>query len=286
MVPLISEFGQGSLPRLPTHRNRGLEIVYIARGHLLWHTQGRIEPVPPRSVFFTLPDQDHGSAEEFEPGHEWYFVILPLAPSARAGSSFRFHPGLGFSPGEEASLFKILISARRHAAVATEAMRWVLPQLVSELRSGGSFHAAKSAGLARCAVIELARSLEADSGLEDRAIWSGPENRVRQLVSQIADDPVRDWKLPAMASKCGLGRTRFATLFQEQTGDSPIRFVNRMKIRLACQKLRNSPWSITRVAQECGFESSQYFARVFRAFTGGMCARTYREEKIPRKIKS
>jgi hypothetical protein len=31
------------------------------------------------SLYFTLPGQEHGSVTEFEPGHEWFFVVIRLA---------------------------------------------------------------------------------------------------------------------------------------------------------------------------------------------------------------
>lgn len=262
------------MARLAAHRNPGLEIVYVKKGHLMWQTEGVAEPVPPGSVYFTLPGQEHGSAEEFEPGHEWIYVILAQGPRGP------LHPALGFSARESGEIEALLKNSRRHAfggGCATEVM---LSALVEEMRVPGYLHDARVAALARGAVIELARCVRAHLAASAPAVRSGAQERVRRLLAEIAADPARGWALGEMANSCRLGRTRFAVIFHEQSGDSPTRFVQRMRVRKACRLLRETDWSITHIALECGFGTSQYFAHVFKRYTGGMDARTYRRQRF------
>jgi AraC-like DNA-binding protein len=51
-----------------------------------------------------------------------------------------------------------------------------------------------------------------------------------------------------------------------------------MRVREACRLLRDTDRSITHIAMECGFGTSQYFAQVFKRCTGGLDARTYRKQ--------
>jgi AraC-like DNA-binding protein len=114
------------------------------------------------------------------------------------------------------------------------------------------------------------------------AVRSGAQERVRRLVAAMAEEPARTWTLGEMAAQCRLGRTQFATVFREQTGDSPTRFLQRMRVREACRLLRETERSITHIALECGFGTSQYFAQIFKRCTGGLDARTYRKQRKPR----
>ncbi|MCU0792012.1 MAG: AraC family transcriptional regulator [Opitutaceae bacterium] len=272
MSKLVLQSGVGSLARLAAHRNAGLEIVFVRRGHLLWQTEGVAEPVPPGAVYFTLPEQEHGSAEEFEPGHEWIYVIL--APGRRGP----LHPALGFSLAEAAEIEGLLRESRRHSLGGGAAMEGWLAALVEEERAPGPWHEARVAALARAAVIELARCVRAHRGTEAPAVRSGAQERVRKLVAEIAADPARVWTLGEMAAYCRLGRTRFATVFRDQTGDSPTRFLHRVRVREACRLLRETDRSITHIAIECGFGTSQYFAQIFKRCTGGLDARSYRRQ--------
>ncbi len=269
---LVLQSGIGSLAKLAAHRNPGLEIVFVRRGHLLWQTEGVAEPVPPGAVYFTLPEQEHGSAEEFEPGHEWIYVIL--AP----GKSGPLHPALGFSRAETTEIEALLREARRHSLGGGTAMEGLLAALVEEVNAPGYLHEARVAALARAAVIELARCVRAHRSTTAPTVRSGAQERVRRLVAAIANEPARAWTLGEMAEYCRLGRTRFATVFRDQSGDSPTRFLNRMRVREACRMLRDTERSITHIAMECGFGTSQYFAQVFKRCTGGLNARTYRKQ--------
>ena len=71
-----------------------------------------------------------------------------------------------------------------------------------------------------------------------------------------------------MARACGLGRSRFALLFKAVSGDSPIQYLNRVRVTRARSLLCSSNATITEIAFACGFSSSQYFSTVFRQFYG------------------
>ncbi len=79
-----------------------------------------------------------------------------------------------------------------------------------------------------------------------------------------------------MSQTAGLGRTRLSQLIKERTGDSPIIYLNRLRIRKAQELLRRTEQSVTEIAFACGFQSSQYFARTFKHLTGGRTPRGYR----------
>jgi AraC family L-rhamnose operon regulatory protein RhaS len=269
--------GHGSLPRLPLHKNPGLEIVLIRRGVLSWQTEGIEESVAPGMVYFTLPGQLHGSSVEFEPGHEWTFVVL--AADWRRDGSLRLHPGLSLAPRELKEISCLLTTTLRHAAPATAGLTHLLPELVSEAQAPGSFHEAKVRHLAGAVVIELARSLSGVVPEHGRHARASVERRVLALLEKLAADPCEKWTLAALAAECGLGRTRFSTLFLKLSGDTPIRHLNRLRVQRACRLLRETQRPITRIAMDCGFESSQYFARIFKQFTGGIDARTYRNRR-------
>ena len=260
------------MPVLEKHRNPGLEIVYVSRGHLLWEAEGRVESVPRGSVFFTLPNQEHGSAQEFEPGHEWWYVIL--APSLRRGGLFP--EDLQFSTSDIRNMEREIRGSARHSIRASGRMATLLPELVLELENPGAMHTLMVENLTRAVVLELVRSLQQDAGSEAGSAVRASSAAVRNLVQRIAATPDAAWTLPEMALASSLGRTQLAAHFVELTGDTPMRFVNRMRIRKACRLLRETGHSITHIAMECGYETSQYFATVFKSFTGGLSPGGYR----------
>lgn len=269
--------GSGSSPTLRPHTNPGLEIVYVERGHLQWQVEGRVELVPPKSVFFTLPWQRHGSVLEFEPGHRWHFVILGVQ---KRGSLSRpgpvsFPALVGLDAGLTRRMNRCFRRTHRHAYPATSLMAELLPRLVREFHSLPSTarHAMLS-HLCGAALLELSLIIERTHATAQTS--SDSDRRVAGLIDQLRQRCDESWTLAAMSRVSGLGRTRLAQVLREQTGESPLRLVNRLRISRACQLLTHSDQRITSIAMACGFATSQHFADVFGRFTG-MTPRRYRE---------
>ncbi len=265
--------GRGSVVALPAHRNPGLEIVVVLKGTLVWQAQGRAEVVPAGWAYFTLPWQEHGSTRDYEPGHEWCYAVLRVSPTAR-GERVRLGWLPDLSQQDQASISSLLSSSRRHAFPASPLLRQIMPELVAECASPGPFHRARLRALSTAAIVELARSVNDPKKKStrprsrSRSAASSSDEAIRALVDRVAKECHRPWTLSEMASSCGLGRTRFSQLLARITGDTPITLMHRLRVERARVMLRDTDLSVTQIAQQCGFVTSQYFARVFGAMTG------------------
>ena len=71
-----------------------------------------------------------------------------------------------------------------------------------------------------------------------------------------------------LAENCGLSVSRFWNRFKQESGLTPMDFLNRKRLEKAEHLLRNSRKNITEIAFSCGFQSSQYFTTVFRKYFG------------------
>jgi AraC family L-rhamnose operon regulatory protein RhaS len=79
----------------------------------------------------------------------------------------------------------------------------------------------------------------------------------------------REWQVEEMARSCGLGVSQFSQHVRFLVNMSPVQFLTRCRIDRAISILNsNSKASITDVALECGFSSGQYFATIFKRWTG------------------
>jgi len=270
---LFNEFGHGSLPRLPRHKNPGLEIVYLRHGHLVWECDGKPEAVRPESLYFTLPWQEHGSVWEFEPGHYWYFVVIRLRDERR---QLRFPKALGFDVATLATVQRLLLRAPRHAWPATPLVRVLMPALVEELQHPGALHRPRVIQMTAQLVLELARLLSEPEDARQRS----DADRFSRLLSELERTCAELWTLDQMAARLQLRRTRFSALFHHYTGDAPLHYLLRLRVEKARRLLRTTDRRVTEIAMACGFASSQHFARVFQQFTG-VSASTYRRHGPP-----
>ena len=97
---------------------------------------------------------------------------------------------------------------------------------------------------------------------------SGTEVRVAAFLAELESRCPEDWTLEGMAESSGLKRSRFGGICRQLTGETPGTYLNRLRIRLSRKLLRDTRLSVTQIAFECGFGSSQYFAKTFRRFQG------------------
>jgi len=267
--------GSGSIPRLPRHLNRGLEIVYLERGTLEWEVEGRIETVRAGSVFYTLPWEQHGSTHEYEPGHRWHYVIFTGA-TGRGPGDFRLPPQLHFSKQEARLVRAALLRNRRRCWPGNADLASLIPRIVRECSDGHPLASGARIALGTLILGELSRIISATGTpqppLEARTAL------IRKFLLALESSCERPWTLAAMAGTCGIKRSHFTRLVREISGDSPLEYVRRLRIERARRLLRVTSRPVTDIALDCGFGSSQHFARIFRQFTG-LGAREYRRGK-------
>ena len=86
-----------------------------------------------------------------------------------------------------------------------------------------------------------------------------------------------NWSLERLASESGISRARLAQLFSRQVGTSIHKVLNKVRVEHAQMLLKDSDLSISEIAEDCGFATSQHFARIFRQQTGATAAEYRRE---------
>ncbi len=82
-----------------------------------------------------------------------------------------------------------------------------------------------------------------------------------------------------IADSLGISYTSFAVAFKNQTGESPVRFLRKLRLQKARYELLNTNKSIKQIAIECGFSSSEYFCNFFRQEIGETPS-VFRERRI------
>lgn len=96
----------------------------------------------------------------------------------------------------------------------------------------------------------------------------GVDARVGRAEALIAADPGAPHTVRSLAASVSLSPSRFAHLYTQQTGQSPMRALRAARLRHAARLLEGSDLSVERVAAASGFASPFHFNRVFRARYG------------------
>jgi AraC family transcriptional regulator len=88
---------------------------------------------------------------------------------------------------------------------------------------------------------------------------------VKEFVYAKMEDELR---LSELAQSVGLSTAHFSEMFRKSTGETPHRFVLRLRVERAKEMLRSAESRVLDVAIACGFKTQQHFARVFRQLCG------------------
>ena len=254
--------------RLGLHRNDGLEIVLVTKGEVRWAIDGRVAPVKANMFFYTLPWQEHGGIEEIQPSCEILYLCLALKENYRSPRRrFRFHLSLGFSAKEEVDLSTALTGRARQTIPADEPGAWLMHHFFEAAKDRSAFRRRITRDTIRMLLLTLAKRAAGRISAPENGLPEA-QKRVRNFVALLAERSSDPWTLETMSASCRLGRTQLATLVKEMTGDTPFIYLNRVRVQAAQKLLANSEKSITEIAHAAGFNSSQYFATVFKEFTG------------------
>ena len=85
-----------------------------------------------------------------------------------------------------------------------------------------------------------------------------------------------------LARSVGMSKSHFIHRFSEQTGHSPVVYINRFRIAQCIEMLRDSTLTVSQIAYLCGFSSITLFNRLFRRYTGKTPIQLRRENAEPK----
>jgi AraC family L-rhamnose operon regulatory protein RhaS len=260
---------------LDWHRNEGLELTYCAGGRVAFAVDGQRFLLKSGDLTVTRPWQLHRVGDPVVTASRLHWLILDVGVR-RPNQPWRWPPWLVLSAADLAGLTTRLSH--------NEQPVWsVDPDVGRAFERLGAAAAAYDGGSGESHVklhingllLALADQLRRQQPPLDPAL-SSSRRAVELFLAGLPDRLDEPWTLDAMAAACGLGRSRFVHLCRQATNLSPVEYLSRCRVNAAAALLRErADLSVTDVALRTGFDSSQYFATVFRRRLG--CApRTYR----------
>jgi AraC-like DNA-binding protein len=126
--------------------------------------------------------------------------------------------------------------------------------------------------LARLADVLAASIIRAwvECGCSDSTGWIAAVQcpKVGKVIAAIHAEPERDWDVPALARLMGASRSRFAETFTRIVGESPARYVAKVKMFQARRWIQHEGVRVTVAAERLGYESEASFSRAFKRIMG------------------
>lgn len=95
------------------------------------------------------------------------------------------------------------------------------------------------------------------------------QHRVNRVVNFVRAHLEDEFDLDRMAQVACLSKYHFSRVFEQKLGESPTRFVTRLRLERAARALiRPSDRSITNIGFDCGYSNPEVFSHAFRRYFG------------------
>ena len=102
------------------------------------------------------------------------------------------------------------------------------------------------------------------------------DDRLDAILEWIEEHAEADLSVPALAARCAMSERTFSRRFAAETGMTPARFVEQIRMGRARRLLEESDLKLERLADDCGFRSAEVMRRLFQRHLG-LSPTEYRE---------
>lgn len=257
---------------LDWHRNEGLELAFLESGRVAFAVEGHPrETLRPGALTITRPWQPHRVGDPCVGPGRLHWLILDVGVR-HPNQPWRWPSWIILTREDLAELTRLL----RHQEVPV----WAAGPGIRQCFDGmaRAIDSAQSAppGSRLCVLINellvlLLELLRRHRPRLDESLTSS-ERTVEIFLDELGRDVAqlaRQWTVPDMARQCGLGPTAFTRYCRELTNETPLAFLNRLRLARGACLLRDHPeMPIKQIADACGFATGQYFATAFKRHFG------------------
>lgn len=257
---------------LDWHRNEGLELALLESGRVAFAVEGHPpEILRPGALTITRPWQPHRVGDPHVGPGRLHWLILDVGVR-HPNQPWRWPPWIILTREDLSELTRLLRQQEVPVWTACAEIRLCFDGIA---RAIDAAHAAPQ-GSRLCVLINellvlLLELLRRHKPRLDESLTSS-ERTVEIFLDDLARDSSqlsRQWTVPDMASQCGLGPTAFTRYCRELTNETPLAYLNRLRLERASRLLRDQPdMPIKQIAAACGFATGQYFATAFKRHFG------------------
>ena len=244
----------------PVTATNGIRLYHVIDGKFEWAVQSASYVLYPDDVALVLPGHSFGSPEGVLDigSFEW----IHLNVQERDGGEIILGKWSGLSESESQAIGKLLSLNNAPVFNFIDAGK-IFKTIQSELFNHEIGYQSRVNQLVDELLIRVTRQLtrQNNPGRDFPKTFMNLEQALRQNLSH-------QWTVEEMAALVGLGSTLFNERVKSYSGFSPISYLINIRISEAIKLLRRADISLTNIALETGFYSSQHFSTTFKKLTG------------------
>lgn len=239
-----------------------LSIYFITEGKFEWVIHDRSHTLYPGDTAIVLPGQQFGCENGImELGA---FTCIHIQPDYFDNTGkLALGKWSGISEQESNSIGKLLLLKGLSVVGGFTMIAQIFQYLQKEVFEHELGFATRVNQLIDELLINIVRHFTRENF--SRRDFSVSFMKLEQALQQNLD---HQWLVEEMAVLVGLGTTAFTEKVKNYTGFSPQHYLIKMRIAEAIKMLKRADKSVTDIALETGFYSSQHFSTTFKKLTG------------------
>ena len=257
-IATCAELDKYSMPFVPWHWHRAVELFYMESGTLEYTTPNGKWVFPTGSGGLVNSNVLHTTS--FRAATKGNIQLLhlfdPVFLAGEHGSRMEEKyilpltaaPGLELIPLYPADPAQAEILDAIAAAFALSEQEW-----------GYEFRLREALTRIWLKLFDLARP-----AMEQDIPGKHSEDTIKMLMVYIYEHYGEPISVEQLAQAAHISKRACFRLFQENLHITPVEFIRSYRMKKACQLLEKTGDSITQIAYSCGFGSSSYFGKLFR----------------------
>lgn len=241
---------------LETHSHDGMmEICYCDKGVQVYEVNGKEYHIRGGDVFITFPNEPHGTARHPEEKGTLYWLIVQIPEKGRF---------LHYDDEESAVFINELMAIKERHFKGTETMKKMLDQLFALHDESVQLpvHKLQTLNLISAFLLTVIE-------YSQKNVSRKQSDRIAEIKHYIHNNIYRNLPVELLAKELCMSDSHFKSWFKKEFGMPPVDYILRARVEEAKELLLlPNGESVTSIAFKLNFSSSQYFATVFKKYTG------------------
>lgn len=255
---LDSDFGIGRANFVNAYRpldehshEKCMEFTYVDKGSQIYVVNNEVYKVESGDVFVTFPAELHGSGEFPQEKSILYYLCIDLESCNEKI--------IGYDNEDRRKIIDSLSKIEKRLFKGSQYLKQIFDNMFDVYFNQKPFVKTCISNLISELLIHILECEKNDN--------VGSRFSMQPVLDYIDQNITENISSDMLAGLVNLSATRFHMNFRKQVGLPPSEYILQKKINYAKKILMSTQLSITQIAFELSFSSSQYFSTVFKRFT-------------------
>ena len=255
LFPMEYYFVDGEHPQyvMPLHWHREFEILRVKTGRLVLYLNNEVYDLSAGDVIF-IPSGTLHRGEPMDCAYECAVFDLRIAS--------------GYNAGRLSELISPIISSDVEVSPLCPEAEECGATLISTIAQGGVYYELRAASL----ISEMIYLLYSAGAIQQSRAEDKRVSHRRALMTLLIDKIEKEYTgkitLCDLAEIAQMNEKYLCRFFKSFTGQTPVDYINRLRVDRACFEMTVNKMSVTEAAFECGFNELSYFSKIFKRYKG------------------